>query len=97
MDLFIEKGYPYTFNLDMNNTDGADLEGDYYCYFECSSIGKLQFGVANNRYELEISEVNTNKLVNNLEEYVVYVVKKSNSKPEKLLTGRIHVDEKVRA
>lgn len=97
MDLFIDVGYPYDLNINMNTAAGTDLEQDYSCYFECDSIGQLQFTVANSRYELEISATDTDKLTTMHEEYVVYAIKTADSKPEKLLSGRIYIDERVRA
>ena len=100
LDIQIEAGYPYPFILDMNDADGVDLETDYSCYFECDSIGQLQFAVVNgatNRYELLISKENTDKLLANLEEYTVYNIKTSDGAYSKLLSGRIHVDNKVRS
>lgn len=96
LDIFIEKGYPYDLNINMDTPDGTDLETDYSCYFECASVGSIQLSVANNRYETEISAVNTNKMVH-LEDYVVYVIETATSKPKKLLTGRLHIDKKVRS
>lgn len=96
LDLFIEKGYPYVLNLDMNDVNGEDLENDYSCYFENDSIGLLQFTVSDDRYHLEMSETDTNKLTSNLQEYVVYTINTLDSKPAKLLSGRIHIDERVR-
>ncbi len=97
LDIFIEASYPYQFNLNLNESDGVDLETDYDCYFYCDSIGELQFSVANDRYELTISEINTAKLLTNLEEYSTYTIKKRDSSYSKLLSGRIHVDDNVRA
>ena len=100
LDISIEAGYPYAFVIDMNNADGEDLEADYNCYFECESIGQLQFSLVSalvDSYELLISKENTDKLLTNLEEYTVYTVKISDGAYSKLLSGRIHVDDKVRA
>ena len=97
VDLFIEKSYPYNLNVNFDDTDGTDLEDLYACYFECDSIGQLAFSKANDRYELEISAANTDLLDDNLEEYTVYAIKVSDSSPKKLLSGRIHLDKKVRA
>jgi hypothetical protein len=96
LDIYIEQGYPYPFNLDMNDADGVDLEADYSCYFYCVTIGVLPFSVVGNRYELVISGINTAKVISNLDEYVVYTVKTSDSSEDKLLSGRIHSDAKVR-
>lgn len=97
LDLYIEPSYPYQFNIDVNTAGGVDLEGDYSCYFYCESIGQLQFSVVGDRYELTISSTNTDKLLDNLEDYTVYVIKTADSVPEKLMSGRIHIDKKVRA
>ena len=96
-DLFINQGYPYELNINMQDSSGLDLEEDYHCYFECDSIGQLQFSVANDRYELTISAINTSKLSTTLEDYVVYIIKTADSVPEKLMSGRIHRDEEVRS
>ena len=99
LDLSMQAGYPYYFALDLNDSDGVDLESEYACWFECDSIGKLQLSVndAGDAYEITISKENTDKLLTNLEEYVIYTVKTSDSAYDKLLTGRIHVDAKDRA
>lgn len=96
LDISIEQGYPYLFTLNMDNSDGEDLENDYTCYFECESIGQLQFSVDVDKYSLTISKEDTGRLENNLEEYVVYIIKTADGEYEKLLSGRIHVDKKVR-
>lgn len=96
-DLNIEAGYPYEFNLDMNDALGVDLEGDYACYFECASVGRLQFSVVNNAYILTISKENTDKLLTNLEEYTVHTIKTVGGAYDKILQGRIHINDKVRA
>ena len=96
-DLFINQGYPYDLNIDMQDSDGLDLENDYSCYFECDSIGQLQFDVVDERYELTISAINTRKIENTLEDYVVYILSTSDSVPEKLMSGRIHIDSEVRS
>ena len=95
-DISIEAGYPYLFNLNMDDADGNDLENDYTCWFECESIGKLQFSVDSDKYTLTISKENTGKLVENLEEYVVYTIKTTDGTYDKLLSGRMHIDKKVR-
>ena len=81
-----------------NATNGADLESDYRCFFECKSMGIFMFAVSGSgdRYELEISANNTNKLTTNLEEYVCWVEKISDGKTEKLLSGRIHLDKRIK-
>ena len=98
LDLSIQAGYPYEITLDMEDYNGNDLEADYSCYFYCESIGTLTFSAnaTNDAWELEISEANTDLLLTNLEDYVVYTIKTSDSKKTKLLEGRIHVDAKVR-
>ena len=98
-DLNIEAGYPYYFRLDLNSVSGEDLENDYSCYFECASIGLLEFSVntAGDAWELTISKEDTDKLLVNQEEYVVYTVKTSDSSYDKLLSGRMHIDAKVRS
>ena len=98
LDIYVEPGYEYPFNLNFDTTAGTDLETDYNCYFKCASIGELQFthNATSEQYELTISETNTAKLTSNLEEYAVYVKKIADNKYEKLLSGRIHVDNKVR-
>ena len=95
-DISIEQGYLYLFNLNLDDSDGNDLESDYSCWFECESIGKLQFIVDSGRYTLTIPANQTVKLVSNLEEYVVYTIRTSDNTYDKLLTGRIHIDSKVR-
>jgi len=96
LDISIEQGYPYLFVLNMDDSDGNDLENDYTCWFECDSIGKLQFGVDIDKYSLTISKEDTGRLDTNLEEYVVYTVKTSDGTYDKLLSGRMHIDAKVR-
>ena len=95
-DLFINQGYNYYFSIDLEDSVGLDIEVDYTCYFECDSIGKLEFSVVDDRYELIISGSNTDKLETQLEEYVVYVTATIDGEYDKLLGGRIHIDEKVR-
>ena len=100
MDINIEQGYPYDFVLNMNTTDGEDLETDYTCYFECKSMGRIDFPAVDGKYVLKIPREKTILLTKTLEDYVVYVVK--NGEPDageysKLLSGRIHTDRKVRS
>lgn len=97
LDISIEQGYPYLFVLNVDDSDGNDLENDYTCWFECESIGKLQFSVDVDKYSLTISKEDTGRLETNLEDYVVYTIKTSDGSYEKLAGGRIHVDKKVRA
>ena len=96
MDINIEQGYPYDFVLDMNTTDGEDLETDYTCYFECKSMGKIVFPVVDGRYSVTIPKEKTSLLTQSLEDYVVYVVDNTTDEYSKLLSGRIHTDRKVR-
>lgn len=98
LDIYVEPGYRYEFNLNFDTVTGVDLEPDYTCYFNCASIGELQFthNTTSEQYELVISEANTAKLLSNLEEYSVYVKKTADNKYDKLLSGRIHTDNKVR-
>ena len=98
LDIYVEPGYSYEFNLNFDTVTGVDLEPDYTCYFNCASIGELQFthNTTSKHYELLISEANTAKLLSNLEEYSVYVKKTADNKYDKLLSGRIHTDNKVR-
>ena len=96
LDIYIEPNYEYEFNLNFNDSNGTDLEGDYTCYFKCDSIGELAFSLVGSQYELVISEANTALLTSNLEEYAVYVKSTTTSKYDKLLSGRIHIDKKVR-
>ena len=98
-DLSIEAGYPYYLRLDLNDTSGGDLEDEYSCYFDCNSIGVLEFStnVTGDAWELTISKENTDKLLTNQEEYVVYTVKTSDGSYDKLLSGRMHIDAKVRS
>jgi hypothetical protein len=97
VDLFIEKGYPYNLNVNMDTVDGTNIEPSHTCYFYCESIGTLTFSVVDNRYELEISSIDTDKLGSSLEDYSVYVIANSDGKYRKVLSGRIHTDKKVRA
>lgn len=97
IDIYIEQGYEYPFNLDLNLFNGENLEYENDCYFECVSIGKKQFSVLNDYYTLTLSEADTGKLNNNLEPYTVYIQNTSTQKYEKLLSGRIHLDRKVKA
>ena len=96
IDIYIEQGYPYNFDLDFNLFDGSNLEDDYTCYFYSESIGTKQYTTTNNMFELTLSEADTNRLEMNLENYSVYVVNNQTSIEEKLLSGRIHLDKKIR-
>lgn len=100
-DLNIEAGYPYELELDLNDYEGVDLEDEYTCYFECDSIGKLELSVVvdsytENIYSVTISKENTDKLLVNLEKYIVHTIKTSDGSYDKLLEGRIHINNKVR-
>ena len=98
LDIYVEPGYEYPFNLNFDTVTGTDLEPDYSCYFKSASIGELQFthNATSEQYELIISEANTAKVLLNLEEYAVYVKKTADNKYDKLLSGRIHIDNKIR-
>lgn len=97
IDIYIEKGYPYPFDIDFNTEDGLDLESEYTCWFENKDIGLKQFSVIDNTFKLILTQEDTGKLESNLEDYVVYAQKISTSEYEKLLSGRIIIDEKVRS
>lgn len=101
LDIYIEQGYPYEFELDFNATDNSDLESIYNCYFYNSNIGTKTFSIGasangSDMFILTLSGLDTNKLINNLEEYVVYVSEIATNTESKLLTGRIHLDNKVK-
>ena len=96
LDMTIAKGYSYPINLDFNQADGANLETDYTCYFKNSNIGVKTFSVVNNMFSLTLSKEDTGKLVNNLEDYEVYVKNTSTQEYEQLLTGRIHLEGTLR-
>lgn len=96
IDIYVEQGYPYNFDLDFNLFDGSNLEDDYTCYFYSDSIGTKEYDVEDNIFKLTLSEADTSKLDNNLENYVVYVINTQTSTKEKLLSGRIHLDRKTR-
>lgn len=96
IDIYIENGYPYNFDLDFNLFDGSDLESEYTCYFYCEDIGTKEYTVSNNIFKLTLSEADTSGLENNLQEYVVYAVNTQSQSKEKLLTGRIVIDKKIR-
>lgn len=95
LDIYVEQGYEYIFDLNLNDINDDDLEPLYECYFECNSIGKKTYTIEDNMFKLTLSESDTNKLTTNLEKYVVYAKKIATGKYEKLLTGRIHIDSKV--
>lgn len=94
LDIYIEQGYEYVFDINLNDINDEDLEPEYECYFESNSIGKKTYTVDTNIFKLTLSESDTSKLAANLEKYTVYAKKISTGKYEKLLSGRIHVDNK---
>ena len=95
LDIYVEQNYPYEFTLDFNNSAGTDLEGDYTCTFYNESIGSKTFSVVSDEYYLQLSIADTNSIVNNLEEYVVYVSSNTTVEKYKLISGRIVLDSKV--
>lgn len=92
LDIYVEKGYEYEFNLNFNSDTGIDLEPEYECWFESSSIGTKEYTVSENMFKLTLSASDTSKLTTNLEKYAVYVNNISSGVHSKLLTGRIHVE-----
>lgn len=97
IDIYIEQGYPYVFDLNFDLYDGTSLESDYTAYFECDSLGSKTFSVTGDIYTLIFTEEDTQLLATNLEEYVVYVVHNTTSEKDKVLSGRIVVDKRVRS
>ena len=97
LDIYVEAGYPYNFDIDFNTDTGVDLEGDYTCWFENKHIGKKQYSVVDNTFKLTLTSEDTGKLIENLEEYVVYAIQSSNAEPNKLLSGRIVLDKLIRS
>jgi hypothetical protein len=95
IDIYVEQGYSYNFDLDFNLFDGTDLEDEYTCYFYNESIGEKQYSAIDNVFKLTLSESDTGKVQANLEEYVVYAIDSSTGSKEKLLSGRIIIDKKV--
>lgn len=95
IDIYVEQGYPYSFDLDFNLYDGTDLENDYTCYFYNEYIGTKTYSVLTGKYVLTLTSEDTGKIVNNLSKYVVYTVNNTTSEKDKLLTGRIVLDKKV--
>lgn len=101
-DIYIEQGYPYVFDIDFNLYSGEDLENNYECYFYNSKIGTKQFSKEFNEpseqyvYTLELSSTDTSKVITNLTEYSVYAIDNITNKESKLLTGRIHLDKRLR-
>ena len=96
LDITIAKGYSYPINLDFNAVDGSNLETDYACYFKNEHIGVKTFSVEDNMFSLTLTEEDTGKLVNNLEEYEVYVRDLTTQAYDQLLTGRIHLEGTLR-
>lgn len=96
LDITIAKGYSYPINLDFNASDGSNLETDYACYFKNEHIGVKTFSVINNIFSLTLTEEDTGKLVNNLEEYEVYIKDLTTQAYDQLLTGRIHLEGTLR-
>lgn len=96
LDLYISEGYPYQMSVSLNDEDDIDLESNYTCWFNSSSIGTLQFTFVTDRWQLEMSSTDTAKLTDSIEEYVVYAINISSGKKRKLISGRIRVDDKVR-
>lgn len=96
LDLFISRNYIFPLSVSLDNEDGEDLESDYTCWFYCESIGSLEFTFVTDRWQLEISAINTNKITDRFEDYVVYAINTSDSKERKLISGRIVLDDKVR-
>lgn len=96
LDITISKGYSYPIFLDFNAVDNSNLEEDYACYFKNDNIGVKNFSVENNQFYLLLSEEDTGKLVNNLEEYEVYVRNLTTQAYDQLLTGRIHLEGTLR-
>ena len=92
LDIYVEKGYEYEFNLNFNSDTGTDLEPEYECWFESSSIWIKEYTVSKNMFKLTLLATDTNKLTTNLEKYAVYVNNISSGVHSKLLTGRIHVE-----
>lgn len=101
LDITIAKGYSYPIDLDFNAADGSNLETDYVCYFKNENIGTKTFSVVNNMlssvmFSLTLTEEDTGKLVNNLEEYEIYVKDLTTQAYDQLLTGRIHLEGTIR-
>lgn len=94
LDIYVEQGFRFIFDMDYNTYDGEDLEDTNDVYFENKSIGKKQFTLVNNTLYLELTESDTNKISSNLESYTIYAIEKLTSIKNKLLSGRIHLDIK---
>lgn len=95
LDITIEKSYEYSFDLDFNLPDGTDLESQYTCYFKNTDIGTKTFSVINNKFSLVLTSEDTGKIQSNLQTYEVYVRHNVTTKYEKLLSGRIHIEESL--
>ena len=95
LDIYVEQGYPYNFDIDFNLFDGTDLENDYTCVFYNSSIGSKNYSVVSNTFKLTLSKEDTGKITKNLETYVVYATETATGLTDKLLSGRIILDKKV--
>ena len=94
LDIYVEQGFSFGFDMDYNTYNGEDLEDTNDVYFENKSIGTKQFIVVNNTLYLELTESDTIKISSNLETYTVYAIDKLTSVKNKLLSGRIHLDKK---
>lgn len=92
LDIYIEQGYSFDFDLDYNTYDGQDLEDVNDVYFKNKSIGVKQFSVIDNSLYLTLTKTDTDKLLTNLETYVVYAKDKLTGIDYKLISGRIHLD-----
>lgn len=97
LDIFIEQGYPYEFDLDFNEIDGDDLEDAYDCFFDNESTGNKQFSVFDNKYTLTLTKEDTGKIKTNNQQYVVYVIDKLTGNYAKLLSGRIVLEPQIRS
>lgn len=94
LDVYIEQGYEYVFDVNLNDIYDNSLEPYYNCYFESSSIGTKQYTVDSDMFRLTLSETDTGKITDNLEKYTIYAKSISTGKYDKLLAGRIHLDKK---
>jgi hypothetical protein len=97
IDIYVEQGYSYNFDIDFNLFDGTDLEDEYTCYFYSTNIGEKEYTLEDNQWKLTLSESDTGKLVKSLEEYSVYAKNNITQLQEKLLSGRIILDKKIRS
>lgn len=96
IDIYIEQGYEYQFSLDFNLFDDSDLESEYTCKFYNDNIGYKTFTNTGSSYYLVLTAEDTGKISSNLEEYEVYVTERNSGISSKLLSGRIHIDRKIR-